>query len=233
MATQTALPRFPSAQTTPPPFPSSEAQLRARLLAVLEEATTPQRMTYQAFLNWADEDTLAEWVNGEILLTSPASRVHQDISDFLTSILRAYVEINGLGAIISAPFQMKLANSGREPDLQFIATKNLNRLRKAHLDGPADLAVEIISPESVGRDRGDKFYEYEAAGVREYWLLDPHTRRAEFYVLDEQGRYQLTPPDDDGVFHSTVLAGFWLRVSWLWQEPLPKTVAVLRELGVI
>ncbi len=233
MTTRTASPGFSNIQTTAPPFPTSEAKLRERLLAVLEVATQPEIMTYQEFLNWADEDTLAEWVDGKIVMTSPASRVHQDISDFLTSILRAYVEINELGDIISAPFQMKLASSGREPDLLFIAIENLNRLHKTYLDGPADLAVEIISPESVGRDRGEKFYEYEAGGVQEYWLLDPLTQRAEFYVLNEQNRYQLTPPDDEGVYHSTVLAGFWLRVSWLWQEPLPKTLDVLRELGVI
>ena len=233
MATRTASSRFSDIQATPPPFPTGEAQLRERLLAVLEEVSTPEKMTYQEFLNWADEDTLAEWVNGEIVMTSPASRIHQSIELFLASIIDSYVEEQALGQVIIPPFQMKLATSSREPDLLFIANENLNRLRKTYLDGPADLVVEIISPESVGRDRGEKFYEYEAGGVREYWLLDPLTQRAEFYVLDEQKRYQLTPPDDDGIFHSTVLAGFWLRVSWLWQEPLPKTLDVLREMGVI
>jgi Uma2 family endonuclease len=36
-----------------------------------------------------------------------------------------------------------------------------------------------------------------AAGVREYWILDPRPgyERADFYVLDEQGRYRPVPVD--------------------------------------
>ncbi|MEJ7756097.1 MAG: Uma2 family endonuclease [Nocardioidaceae bacterium] len=56
--------------------------------------------------------------------------------------------------------------------------------QKTYLDGAADLAIEIISPESIGRDRGEKFVEYEAAGIREYWLIDPERRQAEFYRLE-------------------------------------------------
>ena len=233
MATRIAAPEFSGIQAAHPPLPVGEELLRERLLTVLAIPTEPAKTTYEEFLNWADEDTLAEWVNGEIVMTSPASRIHQTIDFFLAKIIGLYAEERTLGQVFVPPFQMKLAGSGREPDLLFIATENLNRLRKTYLDGPADLVVEIISPESVGRDRGEKFYEYEAGGVREYWLLDPLTQRAEFYVLDEQNRYQLTPPDDEGIFHSTVLAGFWLRVSWLWQKSLPKTLDVLRELGVI
>jgi Uma2 family endonuclease len=55
----------------------------------------------------------------------------------------------------------------------------------------------------VGRDRGDKFVEYEAAGVREYWLIDPDRKQAEFYQLAETGRYQLAALDGEGRFYST------------------------------
>lgn len=41
------------------------------------------------------------------------------------------------------------------------------------MDGTPDLIVEVTSPESLARDRGEKYVEYEAAGVREYWLIDP------------------------------------------------------------
>ena len=50
-----------------------------------------------------------------------------------------------------------------------MATEHLDRLTDSHLSGPADLAVEIVSPDSLGRDRGDKFAEYGAAGIPEYW----------------------------------------------------------------
>ncbi len=123
---------------------------------------------------------------------------------------------------------MKLPTSGREPDVHFVATSHLDRLHETYLDGPADLVVEIVSPESAGRDRGDKFYEYRAAGIPEYWLIDPQLEQAEFYQLDAQGRYQLVPPDvQQGIYHSRVLPGFWLQVEWLWEDPLPDAVATL------
>ena len=114
-----------------------------------------------------------------------------------------------------------------------MAREHLHRLGDTYLTGPADLAVEIVSPESVGRDRGEKFYEYERAGISEYWLLDPQIRRAEFYQLGSEGQYHLIAPDKEGVYRSTVLPGFWLRVDWLWQRPLPRMLDVLRELGVV
>lgn len=129
-----------------------------------------------------------------------------------------------------APFQMRLANSGREPDLLYVKTANCDRLRHTYLDGPADLVVEIISPESIGRDRGDKFFEYEEAGIPEFWLLDPQTQRAEFYQLNEAGRYQPIQPVE-GVYRSAQLSGFWLREEWLWQEPLPLPLKLLAEIA--
>lgn len=189
------------------------------------------RMSYEEFLAWADEDTLAEWVNGQVEMTSPATNQHQDITDFLLSVLRPFVEQNRLGIVRSAPFQMKIGNAGREPDLLFLRQVHLDRLQDTHLDGPADLVVEVMSPESIGCDRGDKFFEYERAGIPEYWLIDPQTRRAEFYRLDDQGRYQLVLPDAEGIYRSAVLDGFWLRVDWLWQPP--RVLDVLRQLSLI
>jgi Uma2 family endonuclease len=193
------------------------------------------KLSYEEFLAWCDEDTLAEWVDGDIVMTSPASYVHQRVADFLLKILGVYIEQRELGRVISAPFQMKTgpALSGREPDLLFIAQENLHRLKNTYLDGPADLAVEIVSPESRLRDRGEKLAEYEMGGVREYWIIDPGEQRADFYVLATDGRYERQRADGRGVYRSRVVAGFWLKEEWLWQEPLPKVLSVLHELGVV
>ena len=215
----------------PPPLPLDD-DLRRELFDVLL-VPSPQRreMTYDEFLAWADEDTLAEWVDGEVVMCSPASDRHQDISGFLESVLRSFVEVRRLGVVRSAPFQMKLARSGREPDLLFVSQEHVARLGETYLDGPADLVVEIVSPESAERDRGTKFYEYEEAGIPEYWLLDPQREQAEFYRLGEQGHYGLVSPDAEGVYRSETLPGFWLRVDWLWQ--LPPVLDALRALGLI
>lgn len=190
------------------------------------------KMTWEEFLAWCDEDTWAEWVDGEVQMVSPASDKHQDIAVFLTALLRLYVRRKRLGWVRSAPFLMRLSNvpRGREPDILFVRQEHVNRVKSAFLDGPADLVVEIISPESIGRDRGDKFIEYEQGGVPEYWLLDYTRRRAEFYVRDPSGMYQVADPDDDGIYRSQVVDGFWIRVEWLWQDPLPMEEDVLREI---
>lgn len=196
--------------------------LRLQLLAALSaHSDSEPTMTYQEFLDWADEDTLAEWVDGKVIMTSLASLRHQLLAKLLSGLLSAYVEVKNLGIVVDAPFQMKLSRSSREPDVLFVATAHMDRLTETYLDGPADLAVEIVSPESKGRDRGDKFYEYESAGVAEYWLIDPESSRAEFYHCDVEGKYQIVAVGKDNIYRSEALPGFWRDVTWLWQTPLP------------
>src|SRR6266496_6128889 len=88
--------------------------------------TPPPCMTYEEFLAWADEDTWAEWVEGEVILISPASKKHQKIVKFLIMILGAFIETHDFGELIPAPFQMKSGSDlpGREPDLIFVATEH-------------------------------------------------------------------------------------------------------------
>jgi Uma2 family endonuclease len=206
-----------------------------------EPPVTPARaapagkMTYEEFLAWADEDTWAEWVNGEVIVLTPASNRHQMLMGFLLNLFQHFVEEHQLGRVLCAPFQMKLGPDmpGREPDILFIARDRLDRLQNAYFDGPADLVVEIISRDSRSRDRGEKFYEYEQAGVREYWLLDHLRRQAEFYQLGPDGIYRLTPVDAQGLYRSAVLQGLWLQEAWLWQEPLPPLMSILREWGFV
>ena len=199
----------------------------------LEKEKPLKKMSFEEFLDWCDEDTRAEWVDGEVIVLSPATYEHQDISDFLISILRVYVQARHLGWVCSAPFLMRLPelNRAREPDILFVSEGRREIVRETYLEGPADLVVEIVSEESLARDRREKFIEYEKAGVKEYWLLDPQKGCAEFYQLDEKGHFKAVLPDEEGVYRSRVLCGFWLRVSWLWESPLPPTIRILAEIA--
>jgi Uma2 family endonuclease len=193
------------------------------------------KMTYEEFLAWADEDCHAEWVDGEVIFMSPASKRHQMIATFLASIFQHFVEAYGVGFVFTGPYQMNLASrpSGREPDVMFVTNKNSGRIKETFLDGPADLVVEVISPESRARDRGDKFYEYEQGGVREYWLIDPVRKQVEFYQLGKDKLFHAIAVGDDGIYHSRVMKGLTLQVSWLWQEPLPSLMSVLKTWGLV
>ncbi|HXM35779.1 MAG TPA: Uma2 family endonuclease [Pyrinomonadaceae bacterium] len=192
------------------------------------------KMTYEEFLAWYD-DSHAEWVDGEVILMSPASDSHQELAGFLYVLLRHFAEAGQLGRVLIAPFQMKLSfrPSGREPDVLFIARERLNLLKNNYLDGSADMAIEVIGPDSCSRDREERYYEYQQAGVREYWILDPVRKQAEFFRLGLEGIYSTVVVGDDGIFHSAVLDGLWLKVDWLWQEPLPPLMSVLKDWGLV
>jgi len=194
------------------------------------------RLSYEEFLAWCDEDTWAEWVGGGVTLVSPVSERHADLAGFLFMVLRHWVEARELGIVLPAPFQMRLPEPqqrGREPDILFVSRAHRGRMRHTYLDGAADLVVEIISPESVGRDRGDKFVEYEQAGIPEYWLLDPDRQQAEFYQIGVDGHYRLALGGASGLYVSEALAGLRLRVDWLWEDPLPRVIDILRELELV
>lgn len=192
------------------------------------------RMSYAEYLAWAHEDVHAEWVNGEVIVHMPPKQPHQIVVAFLLRLLGQFVELFNLGRLLPAPFEMRAVPEGpaREPDLLFVARAHLERLTEARLSGPADLVIEVISDDSVARDRADKFYEYQAAGVQEYWIVDPRPgyARGDFYVLDAQGRYRPVPIDPDGRYYSTVLAGFWLQVDWVLAVEPPAVLQALAQI---
>jgi Uma2 family endonuclease len=192
-------------------------------------------MSYEEFLTSVNENTHAEWVNGETLLFMPPGTKHQQIVAFLLKLLGIFVDHFQLGEVITAPYEMKVTpdSNSREPDLLFIAQEHLDRLTENRLIGPADLIVEVISPESVYRDRSDKFDEYEAAGVREYWTIDarPGKERVDFWVLDTGGRYRAALPDEKGVYHAAVIAGFKLKMAWLWASEKPSPLLAFAEMA--
>jgi Uma2 family endonuclease len=165
-----------------------------------------------------------------VILLSPFNHDHQSISVFLTSLISWHIQDHDQGEV-PGPYQMRMRHSerGREPDVVFVSTGNLSRLQPSFVDGPVDLAVEIVSPDSVLRDRGEKYAESEMEGVPEYWVIDPIKQRADFFLLTADGRYERAKIDDNGVYRSKVLAGFWIKVDWLWRHPMPKIKDVLKE----
>jgi Uma2 family endonuclease len=190
------------------------------------------RMSYEEFLAWASEDTHAEWVDGEVIVQMPPKSPHQTLIAFLDRLLGLFAEVFDLGRLLVAPFEVKLpAGVSREPDLLFVAKAHLDRLTPERIVGAPDLIIEIISDDSVKRDRVDKFDEYEAAAVAEYWIIDnrPGRQQAHFYQLASNGQYQRVLVETDGVYRSAVVPGFWLRVEWLWATA-PNTIRALAEI---
>jgi Uma2 family endonuclease len=195
----------------------------------------PLQMPYEAYRAWATDSRHTEWVNGEVIVYMPPKPRHQVLIEFLGSLLSVFVQFFRLGQVIRGPVEMRATPDGpaREPDILFITREHADRMTDERVSGPADLIVEVISDDSVGRDRGDKFYEYEEAGVREYWILDPRPKRqrADFYELEADGHFKPIPIGADGIYRSAVIPGFWLNVNWLWADEFPDPLLTFAEMA--
>jgi Uma2 family endonuclease len=99
-----------------------------------------------------------------------------------------------------------------QPDILFIAKENAG-ITKSHVFGAPDLAVEILSPSSIRRDRYDKLEQYARFGVKEYWIVDPANRSIEILALRD-GRYAVhAHATETGAVSSLVLSGFTFDVA--------------------
>ena len=188
-------------------------------------------MTYEEYLAWTGEDTRGEWVNGEVIAFMPPKTLHQNLNGFLFALLSFFVKTFKLGYVGLALLEVRLSsNNSREPDVFFVTRSRMNIVNDDRVDGAPDVIIEIVSKDSVQRDREEKYDEYEAAGVREYWIIDnrPRCHAAEFYRLDTHGVYQRIEPIND-IFRSEVIPGFWIRLEWLWQR-IPDEVDALRAI---
>ena len=192
-------------------------------MAIATPKQAPLRMTWEEFLAWGDEDTRAEWVDGEVIILSPTSRKHQKQGHFLLRLICEFLDDNPIGEVFNDVFLMRLPErpSGRMPDILYVSNEHLDRLTETYVNGPADLAIEIVSPDSEHRDRTEKLAEYERAGVSEYWWVDEKRQAARFFQLGGDGQYQEVFPDEHGVYRSAAITGLWLRLEWLWRTPKP------------
>ena len=193
----------------------------------------PPRMTEEEFWAWCDEDVRAEFVDGEVIMHSPVSLRHNRLTRFLTALLQLFVERYGLGEILGSEFAVRLREGLiRVPDLVFVSWERADIIQETCVEGAPDLIIEIVSPDSEECDWREKYHEYEQAGVREYWVIDPYSETIAFYQLEEGEGYRKVAPEE-GVYHSKALEGFWLRPEWLWQETLPSVLEVAAEIGLI
>lgn len=196
------------------------------------QAHPRRRMTEREFVAWAGEKTRAEWVDGEIIMMAPASSGHDSLGGWVRALLHLYVEHRELGSVFGPELMVRLPRLRRRrlPDVMFLSAGHLDRVRPNHVEGAPDLIMEIVSPDSRARDWRDKFIDYERAGVREYWVLDPMAGQLEAYSLSRGGRYERIP-ERAGKIPSAVVKGFYLRTQWLGEQRRPKLAGALRDMA--
>ena len=186
------------------------------------------KITFDEFLRLPG-DLYAELVDGEVIELMPPSIKHQFIASFLDKLLSTYFAFHPVGIVVTSPAVLKLPGQahGREPDLMYVRSEHIARVKDNYVESPADAVFEIVSPESIEYDYNDKFNEYQAAGIPEYWLIDPAAQRVRLYHLNATGKYEVISPTEDGHQHSVEITGFYLPVALLWQDPLPNPLQIL------
>ncbi|MDR1343336.1 MAG: Uma2 family endonuclease [Prevotellaceae bacterium] len=166
-----------------------------------------KRYTYADYLTWLD-DKRRELFDGFIRLMSPAPRVqHQDVSANLGRELHHIVKRNkGKCKLFYAPFDVRLPKNGErednkittvvQPDICIVCDLSKLLDERGCLGAP-DFIAEIQSPATAKYDLREKFGLYEAAGVREYWVVFPLEVAVQVFLLQPDGKY------DKGTLYET------------------------------
>lgn len=185
------------------------------------------------FEAWCDEDIRVEYLDGEATILPTESVAHESFLPWLGAIMMLYADYHDLGKVYGSNAQLRLRPECRRvADLSFVSKQRLNFVKKFYFDGAPDLVVEIVSSESSYRDWQEKYFAYEAAGVREYWIVDLITNQSRFYYRGTGGRFVMIS-EKDGRLYSHCLPELWFKSEWFFQHPEPSTLDVLRENGVI
>lgn len=129
----------------------------------------------------------AELIDGEIYYMAPPSWTHQRISSKLHQVIANYIDSNhGECHVLAAPFAVFLNNDDInyvEPDISVIC--DASKLDEKGCHGAPDWVIEIVSQSSKSRDYMTKLFKYRAAGVREYWIVDPEKQMVSVYGFEK------------------------------------------------
>lgn len=185
--------------------------------------------TFEDFCKIIRDDQKADLIDGVIYMASPENTDANDLFGWLFMVIRGYARRRKLGRVFGSRVALRLdAEHGPEPDIAFVRTEHLDRVERGHVAGAADLAVEIVSPDSVERDYERKRELYQEYGISEYWIIDEEEQLVTLLRLRKRKYRQVRL--QNGELHSKVLTGFWLRPEWLWQEPRPDEFDTLMEI---
>lgn len=151
--------------------------------------------SYADYLTWP-EDERWEIIDGVAYLQAAPSPVHQEI---LVSLLtQFYNYLSGKSCkVYPAPFGVRLTRDDVkqnedirkvvEPDITIVC--DTSKIDEQGFKGVPDMIVEIISPSSIKMDKLIKFYKYEQAGVKEYWIVEPEGKLVSVFTLQDNQKY--------------------------------------------
>ncbi len=173
------------------------------------------RLTTDEFLALPDDGRKYELVDGVLLMSPSPTPRHQLVAAAIFEQLAAHVRTQRLGIVLYETDVLLARGAHRgdlvyRPEVIFISAERVGQIRDRICFAP-DVAVEVISPESRSLDTRTKRDDYERAGVREYWLVDPE-REAFTFLRLTGGRFE-TAASTHERYASAVVNGFSLDLA--------------------
>jgi Uma2 family endonuclease len=134
--------------------------------------------------HWTEEEYLAldtnrpvEFTDGFLEVLPMPTLSHHSILLYLYHALLAFAQPRQLGRVLVAGYPVRVRPGAyREPDVVFFLAEHAAGAGEQFAEG-ADLVMEVVSPGGRERDLEDKRDEYAAAGISEYWIVDPKLAR--------------------------------------------------------
>jgi len=177
----------------------------------LETGDHLDQTTFHARYAAMPEDVQAELIEGVVYMASPVHDTHGEshlkAGFWITSYEAATPGTRGLDNTSTVPSE----ESEVQPDVSLLIRPECGgqtRIVDGLVQGAPELVVEVASS-SVSYDLHSKKRVYEAAGVREYVVVQVREPAVLWFVLEEE-RFVGLPPDGDGLFRSRVFPGLWL-----------------------
>lgn len=183
-------------------------------------ATHTAKMTAKQFLELGEDPPgiRLELVDGEIeMAPSPIPR-HSRIVMRLGQLLLNHTDASGGGEVFTDVDTIFSEHDVRRPDILYFSPDRTHLIGEKAMEGPPDLAVEVISPSSTKIDREIKYELYEKGGVAHYWIIDPSDQSFVAYALTD-GRYQQTAAATaDEHVHAPPFESLALPLGNLWMR---------------
>ncbi|HVS64688.1 MAG TPA: Uma2 family endonuclease [Thermoanaerobaculia bacterium] len=178
------------------------------------------KLTLEDYELFPDDGRRHELVDGEHVVTPAPSVRHQWVVGNLYVALRQAAMAESLGKVFVAPLDVILSRHDvLQPDVLFVRRERSDILRQ-RVEGPPDLAVEVISPSSRRTDELVKRRAYERLGVAELWIVDPELGVVRIYRREGEGfgrPLELSAERSDAV-ETPLLPGLRLEVAAVFAE---------------
>jgi Uma2 family endonuclease len=156
---------------------------------------TPPRTILEVFES-LPKGTLAQVINNNLIMTPSPDFWHQDLVTEIATQIRIYLKENPIGRVIVSPIDVYFGwNNVYQPDIVFLTNEQMAHIQDGKIQGAPALIVEVLSPGTEKYDRKEKKDVYEQSGVKEYWMLDPVSRKADGYQLLNNIFIQLPPQE--------------------------------------